>query len=140
MHGLNQLVNQYSHRGFVVVGFACNQFGLQMPGSSEEILNTFHYVRPGNGYTANFTVLETVNINGPKEDAVFQHLKSVCPFNGDTVLVNATNPVVWSPVRATDFVWNFEKVLIGRDGRAVARYHPYYSDPSLLASDIAALL
>eukprot|EP00996_Jenningsia_fusiforme_P001232 NODE_2126_length_1287_cov_88.850565_g1934_i0.p1 GENE.NODE_2126_length_1287_cov_88.850565_g1934_i0~~NODE_2126_length_1287_cov_88.850565_g1934_i0.p1 ORF type:complete len:145 (+),score=25.69 NODE_2126_length_1287_cov_88.850565_g1934_i0:546-980(+) len=139
MPGLNSLVQKFSSRGFAVVGFACNQFGLQMPGSSQEILNTFQYVRPGKGYKANFPIIAPLDVNGAKEDQIFTYIKSVCPSNSVQDLV-PVGEALWLPIRSTDYEWNFEKVLIGRDGRAIYRYHPYTSFPPLLELDIISAL
>jgi glutathione peroxidase-family protein len=62
--------------GFTVMGFPCNQFGLQEPGDTpEEILNGIKYVRPGNGFVPAFPMFEKGDVNGAKENPMYTHLK-----------------------------------------------------------------
>jgi glutathione peroxidase-family protein len=59
-----------------IIGFPCNQFGLQEPGENEyEILNGLKYVRPGHGYMPNFPLVEKRDVNGEKQDEIFTFLK-----------------------------------------------------------------
>lgn len=81
---LNVLIENYNstgHCSLEIIGFPCNQFGLQEPGENEyEILNGLKYVRPGNGYTPNFPLVEKRDVNGEKQDKIFTYLKvSVLP-------------------------------------------------------------
>eukprot|EP00992_Anisonema_acinus_P014112 TRINITY_DN9105_c0_g1_i3.p2 TRINITY_DN9105_c0_g1~~TRINITY_DN9105_c0_g1_i3.p2 ORF type:complete len:141 (-),score=46.43 TRINITY_DN9105_c0_g1_i3:259-681(-) len=140
MLGFNALMQKYSARGFTVLGMANNQFGYQCPGNATEILESFRYVRPGAGYAASFPILAKADVNGADTDAIFAYAKGVCPFNGNTQIMMKTDLIVWSPVRTTDIVWNFEKFLISRNGTFVRRYSPFGAGPTDLAADIEALL
>jgi glutathione peroxidase len=108
---------------FTNVGFPCNQFGMQEPGANKtEILNTAHYVRPGNNYTPNFPWYGPVEVNGMKELSLYRFLKNVCPpyqkMIGDSSLL------FWNPISSGDVTWNFEKFLINPSGVPVRRFAP----------------
>uniref|UniRef100_A0A3Q0TA13 Glutathione peroxidase n=1 Tax=Amphilophus citrinellus TaxID=61819 RepID=A0A3Q0TA13_AMPCI len=99
---------------FTVLGFPCNQFGLQSPEVNHETLNILKYVRPGGGFLPKFPVFAKVEVNGLNEDPLFIFLKESLPF---------VNPVIgdikklhWSPIKVSDIRWNFEKFLITADG------------------------
>uniref|UniRef100_A0A3Q4H7S8 Glutathione peroxidase n=1 Tax=Neolamprologus brichardi TaxID=32507 RepID=A0A3Q4H7S8_NEOBR len=101
----------FGHLNFTVLGFPCNQFGLQSPGKvNHEMLNILKYVRPGGGFMPKFPVFSKVEVNGLNEDPLFTFLKESLPF---------VNPVIgdikkfyWSPIKVNDIRWNFEKFLI----------------------------
>lgn len=116
--GLEQLHGELAAQGFSVVGFPCNQFGHQEPGTDTEI-REFCSTR----YDVSFPLAAKLEVNGPRRHPLFAWLTA--PDNG----------------HAGDIEWNFEKFLIGRDGRVLARYpsgtRP--EDKGLLA-DIAAAL
>ncbi|CAO3565431.1 unnamed protein product [Mortierella alpina] len=115
---LEQLYKDYKDQGFVVIGFPCNQFGGQEPGSEQEI-ESFCQVNFG----VTFPLMAKIDVNGPKEDAVYTFLKSQkAGFLG-----------------LTRIKWNFEKFLIDRNGRVVQRY-PSTTTPMAIAEDIKKLL
>lgn len=120
---LNALQEELGSNGLVILGFPCNQFGLQEPGSNEEIPLGLKYIRPGKGFTPNFQLFEKGDVNGRKEQKVFTFLKNSCPPVGD-VLGNPLNRLFWDPLKVNDIKWNFEKFLVGPDGRPVKRWHP----------------
>ena len=60
---------------FDVLGFPCNQFGLQEPGLNHEILNGLRYVRPGGGFVPEFTMAAKVDVNGPNEHRLYAFMK-----------------------------------------------------------------
>uniref|UniRef100_A0AAY4E524 glutathione peroxidase n=1 Tax=Denticeps clupeoides TaxID=299321 RepID=A0AAY4E524_9TELE len=109
--------------GFVVLGFPCNQFGKQEPGENHEILPTLQYVRPGNGFVPNFELFEIGDVNGLYEQGLFTFLKNSCPPVGDS-FGNPTNRLFWEPLKVNDIKWNFEKFLVGPDGKPVMRWYP----------------
>uniref|UniRef100_A0A8C2HDN7 glutathione peroxidase n=1 Tax=Cyprinus carpio TaxID=7962 RepID=A0A8C2HDN7_CYPCA len=109
--------------GFTILGFPCNQFGMQEPGKNIEILSGLKYVRPGNGFVPNFQLFEKVEVNGVNEHALFTFLKNACPPVGDS-FGNPTNRLFWEPLKINDIKWNFEKFLVGPDGRPVMRWFP----------------
>lgn len=83
-----------------------------------ELMNGLKYVRPGNGFVPNFPLTEIVDVNGYKEHKMFTYLKSLCP----TVYRKIYTPILYSPVYTEDIRWNYEKFLIGPDGRPIYRY------------------
>ncbi len=113
--GLEQLYEQLSGEGLVVVGFPCNQFGAQEPGSEPEIV---HFCQAN--YGVRFPLTRKVEVNGPGRHPIYQWLTSEFPG---------------------DIEWNFEKFLIDRNGRVVKRYPPATPpDDKGLLQDIAELL
>jgi glutathione peroxidase len=115
---LEALQKRYASRGFAVLGFPCNQFGGQEPGTETEIREfcTLNY-----GVT--FPMYAKVDVNGDGTAPLFAHLKSAAP----------------GLLGSESVKWNFTKFLIDREGRVVRRYAPTDS-PEGLAQDIEALL
>jgi glutathione peroxidase len=99
--GLEQLQRELAGENFTVVGFPCNQFAGQEPGSAEEIASFCSTT-----YGVTFPLSEKLEVNGPGRHPVYQFLTSA-----------ATGI-------AGDITWNFEKFLIGRDGKVLKRYPP----------------
>jgi glutathione peroxidase len=97
--GLERLHTELVQEGFAVVGFPCNQFGAQEPGTDAEI-REFCSTR----YDVTFPLSTKLEVNGPRQSPLYAWLTA--PENGHPGAVQ----------------WNFEKFLIGRDGRVVARY------------------
>ncbi|MGH0168766.1 UNVERIFIED_CONTAM: hypothetical protein FKN15_055752 [Acipenser sinensis] len=123
VHELNALHEELSPYGFVILGFPSHQFGLQEPGDNNEILPTLKYVRPGGGFVPNFQLFQKGDINGQHEQKVYTFLKNSCPPVGDS-FGNPTNRLFWEPLRVNDVKWNFEKFLVGPDGKLVKRWYP----------------
>jgi glutathione peroxidase len=101
--GLERLQTTYGDRGFTVVGFPCNQFAGQEPGSAEEIASFCSTT-----YGVTFPMFEKVDVNGEHRNAVYEELTRVPDADGE----------------AGDIQWNFEKFLVGRDGEVVRRFRP----------------
>uniref|UniRef100_A0A672SM33 Glutathione peroxidase n=1 Tax=Sinocyclocheilus grahami TaxID=75366 RepID=A0A672SM33_SINGR len=120
---LNALQQELRDVGFTILGIPCNQFGMQEPGKNNEILSALKYVRPGNGFVPNFQLFEKVDVNGVNEHTLFTFLKNACPPVGDS-FGNPTNRLFWEPLKINDIKWNFEKFLVGPDGRPVMRWFP----------------
>lgn len=120
---LNALHEEMKPLGFTVLGFPCNQFGKQEPGQNHEILPGLKHVRPGNGFVPNFLLFEKGDVNGKDEQEVFTFLKNSCPPAGDD-FNNPTGRLFWEPLKISDIKWNFEKFLVGPDGKPVMRWHP----------------
>lgn len=112
--------------GLIILGFPCNQFGKQEPGQRHEILPALKHVRPGNGFVPNFLLFEKGDVNGKDEQEVFTFLKNSCPPVGSD-FGNPTNRLFWQPMKINDIKWNFEKFLVGPDGRPAMRWHPSVS-------------
>ncbi|MDE3083316.1 MAG: glutathione peroxidase [Acidobacteriota bacterium] len=117
--GLVALHERYRDQGFAVVGFPCNQFGGQEPGSAEEIA-TFC----STNYGVSFPMFEKIDVNGEDRHPIYAHLVEVEDAEG----------------YSGDVRWNFEKFLIGPDG-SVQRFAPTVTpeDPILVAAIEAAL-
>jgi len=98
---LQKLHETYKDRGLVVLGFPCNQFGRQEPGSAAQIRE---FCTANYGVT--FDMLSKIDVNGPNASPVYQHLTS-----------EETNPEFAGNIR-----WNFEKFLISKDGEIVNRF------------------
>ncbi|HEX7637261.1 MAG TPA: glutathione peroxidase [Burkholderiaceae bacterium] len=116
--GLEQLWNDYRERGLVVVGFPCNQFGHQDPGSNAEIAQFCEA-----NYGVSFPMMGKVEVNGADAHPLWKWLKSEKPGVLGTEAIK----------------WNFTKFLVGRDGRVLKRFAPN-DDPDKLRADIEAAL
>lgn len=127
----------------------CNQFGNQENVNGEEIYASLKHIRPGEGYEPTFPLAKKLEVNGENAHPLFKWLRFSLPTRSDTGFeVEAEAPmgvqknalkVIWSPSNPTDIVWNFEKFLLDKDGKAVQRYHRYYLVDDI-ADDIDALM
>lgn len=133
---MNALKEAYSS-DLEIVGVPSNVFDLQEPGSNQELMNGYKYVRPGGGFVPNFPIAAKVDVNGANEVPLYTFLKSVCPRTVDRV--GTPVDMRWSPVMASDLNWNFEKFLIDREGKPYKRYNPAVP-PEMIAPDIDALI
>ncbi|KAK8744821.1 hypothetical protein OTU49_000638 [Cherax quadricarinatus] len=134
---MNALAEFYGNEDIVILGFPCNQFGKQEPGANAtEIFNGIHHVRPGGGFETKIILFEKTEVNGKNENEIFTFLKSACEYT-DT---DFSSNIFYEPKRVGDIHWNFEKFLIGRDGKPRARFHPRVTNPEDLKSDLTALL
>ncbi len=116
--GLQTLHDTYGARGLAVLGFPCNQFGGQDPGSPEQIQSFCQL-----NYGVTFPMMAKVCVNGDQADPLFRWLKAEAP----------------GLLGSQAIKWNFTKFLVGRDGRVIRRYAPQ-DTPSKLARDIEAAL
>ncbi len=116
--GLEQLHETYGAKGLVVMGFPCNQFGAQDPGSNEEIASFFQL-----NYGVSFSMMAKIDVNGAKADPLYQWLTAEAP----------------GLLGSRAIKWNFTKFLIGKDGRVIKRYAPT-DTPRSLTKDIEAAL
>jgi len=116
--GLEQLYKEYRERGLVVLGFPCNQFGMQEPGSESDI-ESFCQLN----YGVSFPMFSKIDVNGFKADPLYKYLKKARPgFLG-----------------SENIKWNFTKFLINREGKVVERFAPT-DKPQDLSRKIEALL
>uniref|UniRef100_H3BBU2 glutathione peroxidase n=1 Tax=Latimeria chalumnae TaxID=7897 RepID=H3BBU2_LATCH len=81
------------------------------------------YVRPGGGFVPNFQIFQKGDVNGQNEQKIFTFLKDACPPVGDS-FGNPTNRLFWDPLKTNDVKWNFEKFLVGPNGKPVRRWNP----------------
>ena len=116
--GLEKLYKQFGADGFTVLGFPCNQFGEQEPGSAAEIASFCEL-----NYNVTFPIFDKVDVNGAHAHPLFGWLRDAAP----------------GLLGLNDIKWNFTKFLIDKEGRAVHRYAPT-TEPSDIAPDIAAAL
>ena len=100
---LEDTYRKYKDKGFEILGFPCNQFALQEPGSNEEIKNFCD-----TSYGVTFDIMNKINVNGSKADPFYNFLKEQKPGIADTPQIK----------------WNFTKFLINKDGCVVKRYSP----------------
>jgi glutathione peroxidase len=116
--GLETLHQHYGQRGLVVLGFPCNQFGNQDPGSNQEI-GAFCE----RNFGVSFTMMEKIDVNGAQAHPLYQWLCAQAPGLLGTKAVK----------------WNFTKFLVSKNGEVLRRYAPQ-DTPASLASDIEAAL
>ncbi len=118
--GLEKLQERYEGRGFTVVGFPCNQFMGQEPGSAEEIQEFCSTT-----YGVTFPMFEKIDVNGEDQHPIYAELTKVADAEGHT----------------GDIRWNFEKFLLSPEGEVIHRYAPLVEpeDPALVADIEAAL-
>jgi glutathione peroxidase len=116
--GLEKLHKTYGERGLVVLGFPCNQFGSQDPGSNDEIASFCQL-----NYGVTFPMMEKVDVNGAQAHPLYQWLTAEAP----------------GLLGSKAIKWNFTKFLVGKDGRVIKRYAPQDA-PEKLAADIEAAL
>ena len=117
--GLEELQKTYGDRGFTVIGFPCNQFLEQEPGTAEEI-ETFCSTT----YGVTFPMMEKIDVNGDNRHPIYDELTKVADAED----------------HSGDIRWNFEKFLIAPDG-TVSRYSPLTApdDPGLISAIEATL-
>lgn len=113
---LEKLYDKYKDEGFVIIGFPCNQFRGQEPGSDKEILE-FCTTK----FDVSFPMMSKIDVNGSDATPLYKKL------TGSDL----------KPVGSGDISWNFEKFVIGRDGKAVARFAPP-TDP--MDADLVTLI
>ena len=116
--GLEELHKEYGPKGLAVIGFPCNQFGSQDPGSNDEIAQFCQL-----NYGVSFPMMAKVDVNGPAADPLFQWLRSEAP----------------GLLGSKAIKWNFTKFLVGKDGQVIKRYAPL-DKPESLKGDIEAAL
>ena len=137
--GLEALYQKYKDQGFVIVGFPCDQFAHQEPGSDEQIAE---FCRINHGVT--FPLMSKIDVNGPNAHPIFEYLKSVAPVEEYKGLkAKATHAMLKgiskSVEKDSDILWNFTKFLINRDGTVVKRFPPV-TTPEGMEDDIKAML
>lgn len=116
--GLEDLWRSFRERGFVVIGFPCNQFGHQEPGDTAEIAAfcTTHY-------GVSFPLSAKIEVNGPHAHPLYRYLTRSAPGLLGTESIK----------------WNFTKFLVDREGSVVSRHAPTTA-PAALAAEIQRLL
>lgn len=118
--GLQKLHDEYAARGFEVLGFPCNQFMGQEPGTADEIREFCD-----SSYHVTFPLFEKIDVNGDQQHPIYAELEQTADADGE----------------AGDVKWNFEKFLVAPDGSVVGRFRPQVTpeDPALVAAIEAQL-
>ena len=116
--GLEELHRQYGDKGLVVLGFPCNQFGSQDPGSNDEIASFCQL-----NYGVSFPMMAKIDVNGADASPLYKWLTAEAP----------------GLLGSKAIKWNFTKFLVGKDGQVIRRYAPQDA-PKKLAADIEAAL
>ena len=116
--GLQALYDKFKDQGFVVLGFPCNQFGHQEPGSAAEIAEFCT-----TSYGVTFPMFEKTEVNGANAHPLYQYLKS------EKAGILGTEAIKW----------NFTKFLVGPDGAVLKRYAPT-DKPEAIEADLTATL
>ena len=113
--GLERLQKKYEGKGFSVLGFPCNQFAGQEPGSPEEIAEFCSTT-----YGVTFPLFEKIDVNGEGRHAIYTELTATADAEGN----------------AGDIQWNFEKFLVSPSGEVVGRFRPRTDpeDPALVGA------
>lgn len=116
--GLEALYRAHKDRGFVVLGFPCNQFGHQEPGGADEI-RAFCSTR----YDVTFPLFARIEVNGDDAHPLYKYLKHAAP----------------GMLGSESIKWNFTKFLVGRDGNVVRRYASAVT-PEKIVGDLSSVL
>ena len=137
--GLEALNQKYKDKGLVVIGFPCNQFKEQDPGTDSQI-EEFCQIN----YGVSFQIMKKIDVNGSSADPIFEYLKEQAPtkaYNGlKAKAAKALFKTISNSVeKDSDIKWNFTKFLISKDGNTIKRYSPT-TEPEKMESDIETML
>jgi glutathione peroxidase len=116
--GLEEMYEKYREHGLEILGFPCNQFGKQDPGSNDEITEFCQL-----NYGVSFPMLAKIEVNGRSADPLYKHLKKAAP----------------GALGTRGIKWNFTKFLINRDGEVLKRFSPA-TTPAQIEKEIKQLL
>jgi glutathione peroxidase len=116
--GLEEMHEKYAERGLQVLGFPCNQFGKQDPGSNNEITEFCQL-----NYGVSFPMFGKIEVNGSGADPLYQHLKKAAP----------------GALGTRGIKWNFTKFLVSREGKVLKRFAPA-TTPAQIEKEIEKLL
>ena len=137
--GLEALYQKYKDQGFTIIGFPCDQFAHQEPGTDAEIEE---FCRVNHGVT--FRLMKKIDVNGAQAHPIFEYLKSQAPTEEYKGLKAKAAQKLFKSIsksveKESDIKWNFTKFVISRDGTVIKRYAPT-TTPEEMESDIKALL
>ena len=111
--GLEALYKAKHDKGFAVLGFPCNQFGGQEPGTEAEIEQFCRTI-----YGVEFPMFAKLDVKGPDQHPLYKALTEAQPKRSLSPAISSPKPV------DGDVRWNFEKFLVSRDGKVIGRYDP----------------
>ncbi len=139
--GLQKLYTEYKDKGLEILGFPCNQFAAQDPGSADEIQSFCKL-----NYGVTFQIFEKGDVRGETAQPLFKYLTAQKKFEGfnkenpmTAILVDALQKNFPEYLEGDGIKWNFTKFLIDRNGEVVARFEPT-TDPADIAPAIEKLL
>jgi glutathione peroxidase len=137
--GLEALYQKYKDQGLVILGFPCDQFANQEPGTDAEIAE---FCRLNHGVT--FPLMKKINVNGKEAHPIYEYLKSMAPteeYKGLKAKASAAlfKTISKSVEKDSDIKWNFTKFLVSKDGAAIKRFPPT-TTPEEMEADIEAML
>ncbi len=114
--GLQKLFEEFQGDGLAILGFPCNQFGEQEPGTSGEIASFCQL-----NYGVTFDLFEKIQVNGPETHPLYEYLKTHAPAASES-----------AEIEDDSIKWNFTKFLVDRAGRVARRF-----EPGVVPADIA---
>ena len=135
--GLEKLYDTYKEKGFTVLGFPCNQFGGQEPGTDEEI-SSFCSLN----YQVKFPLFQKIEVNGENAHPLYQYLREKAPeeeIDVNSTLYKHLQNKAPELLEGSTIKWNFTKFLIDQEGIVVKRFSPI-TTPEEIEKDIEALL
>ena len=137
--GLEALYQRYKDQGLVILGFPCDQFAHQEPGSNEEIAE---FCRLNHGVT--FPLMAKIDVNGANAAPIFEYLKTQAPTEEYKGLkAKATHTMLKgiskSVEKDSDILWNFTKFLVSKDGQTIRRFAPVAEPKDFEANIVAEL-
>ena len=137
--GLEALYQKYKDQGLVIVGFPCDQFAHQEPGSNEEIAE---FCRLNHGVT--FPLMGKVEVNGANAHPLFVYLKENAQAEEAKGFKAKATALLFKAISKSvendsDIKWNFTKFLVNRDGTVIKRFEPT-TTPEAIENDIKAML
>ena len=122
--GLETLNQKYKDKGLVVIGFPCNQFKEQDPGTDAQIEEFCQL-----NYGVTFQIMRKTDVNGSAAEPIFEYLKTQAPTEEYHGLKAKTMKTLFKTLsksveKDSDIKWNFTKFLISKDGKTIKRYAP----------------
>ena len=137
--GLEELNQKYKDQGLVIIGFPCNQFKEQDPGSDGQIEEFCQL-----NYGVTFQIMKKIDVNGDAADPIFVYLKAQAPTEEYKGLKAKAAKAMFKRISdsaktESDIQWNFTKFLISKDGKAIKRVAPT-TEPKDFEKDIETML
>ena len=137
--GLEALNQKYKDKGLVIIGFPCNQFKNQDPGSDSEIEGFCQL-----NYGVTFQIMKKIDVNGENANPIFEYLKKQAPeekYHGLKAkgMLALFKTISNSVEKDSDIKWNFTKFLVSKDGATIKRYAPT-TEPKDFEKDIEEML
>ena len=137
--GLEEMNQKYKDKGLVIIGFPCNQFKEQDPGSDTQIEEFCQL-----NYGVTFQIMKKIDVNGADANPIFEYLKTQAPTEEYKGLKAKAAKTLFKAIsnsveKDSDIKWNFTKFLISKDGETINRYAPT-TEPKDFEKDVEAML